>query len=568
MAGQIPSDFVKSLADRVDLPAFLGTHIPVKKLGSHFKACCPFHHEKTPSFVIYDSHYHCFGCGAHGDAIGFLREHLGLDFVSAIEQVATFVGVSVPRTETIPKEERVKFAKQLSTLESVSDYYQKRLWDEEKGRDGRAYLRQRGLSASTVKYFKIGVSLPGWSHLSHFFSEREQDLKDAGLVIEGKKGVYDRFRNRLMFPIRNYKGGVVGFGGRVLDNEKPKYLNSPETDTFKKGELLYGLYEYLQLSQKPEQIFVVEGYMDVIGLYQYGVQGAMATLGTAFTEVHWHTLKKYRQPIVFCFDGDEAGLKAAWRSLQVILPLLKAEDDIRFLFLPKGEDPDSFVARNGQHAFLSKADAAMTPSELILNDVQPGNAEYRARQLKQKSVLINKVRDNALKGMWVDATAKAFQVSSGFVWRALKDADEKITVDVSISFEEKTEKNLSTPIELRMLKLLNEKTHLVQDGKIKVHSNTPLSVQKTFHDLTSGIDVDFYALYRKIGAHKTPHHMEQDSISLSDEEALSEWENLSFKWVKVTAEERLNQLKSKAKISALTADEKQELSQLLLGRFR
>lgn len=561
--GQIPTDFVKNLSESVDLPQFLQSFIQVKKNGAHFKACCPFHHEKTPSFVVYNNHYHCFGCGVHGDAIGFLMAHQGLDFVVAVERVAKAMGISVPR-DAGDSERYKEITKQISTLEAVSVYYQNLLWDEEKGREGRTYLRERGLTSKVVKHFALGCSASGWSHLSHYFEGKDAELTAAGLVLEGKKGLYDRFRHRLMFPIRNYKGECVGFGGRVLTDDKPKYLNSPETDTFKKGELLYGLFEYLSLSQRPTQLFVVEGYMDVIGLYQHGVTGALATLGTAFSEVHWHTIKKYRQPVVFCFDGDEAGLRAAWRSLQVVLPLIQAEDEIRFLFLPKGEDPDSIVKKEGKEQFLARAKGALRASELILNDVQQGlTPEQRARKLRQKAALINKLRDASLKGMWVEATAQAFSCSAGLVWRALKETGN-LQIENVLPGEVKTAavKKPQNQVILKMLRVIESKPLLVKMGKIKTEGEAPALVMEAMNAVNHDLAFDFYVHAREL-MEESSHFSWNAGAWLNDEEAVNEWEALILRWKHLIQEEKLNQLKEKAKNHQLTLEEKKELAYLL-----
>jgi len=359
-SGRIPREFIDDLLTRADVVDVINARVPLKKKGREYGACCPFHNEKTPSFTVSPSKqfYHCFGCGVHGSAITFLMEYEHLDFVEAVESLADSMGVIVPREQggKAPSPEQRQSSKDLfSLLEEASNYYQLQLKNSIQAVD---YLKHRDLSGEICKRFNIGYSLSGWDHtLKHFANNQahnysEQQLVDSGLVIKKDDGkIYDRYRDRIMFPIRNRKGQVIGFGGRVLGDELPKYINSPETTIFHKGRELYGLYEARKNTQKLDRIIVVEGYMDVIALAQFDISYAVATLGTATTQDHIKQLFRAVPEIIFCFDGDRAGREAAWRALENAMPVMQDGKEIRFLFLPDDEDPDTQVRKIGKEAF-------------------------------------------------------------------------------------------------------------------------------------------------------------------------------------------------------------------------
>lgn len=359
-SGRIPREFIDDLLTRADVVDVINARVPLKKKGKEYGACCPFHNEKTPSFTVSPSKqfYHCFGCGVHGSAITFLMEYEHLDFVEAIESLADSMGVTVPREKggKAPSPEQRQRSKDLySLLEDANSYYQLQLKNSTQAID---YLKDRDLSGDICKRFNIGYSISGWDNvLKHFANNKshnysEQQLIDSGLVIKKDDGkMYDRYRERVMFPIRNRKGQVIGFGGRVIGDDLPKYINSPETTVFHKGRELYGLYEARKNTQKLERILVVEGYMDVIALAQFDISYAVATLGTATTQDHIKQLFRAVDEIIFCFDGDRAGREAAWRALENAMPVMQDGKEIRFLFLPDGEDPDSQVRKIGKEAF-------------------------------------------------------------------------------------------------------------------------------------------------------------------------------------------------------------------------
>ncbi|MFK8075144.1 MAG: DNA primase [Granulosicoccus sp.] len=351
MAGKIPQHFIDDLLAKVDIVDVIDQRVSLKKSGSNYGACCPFHNEKTPSFTVSQTKqfYHCFGCSANGSAISFLMEYEGMHFVDAIESLAESVGMEVPRDA---KATQVRNdSKPLYTLmESIASFYTAQL---RQSPEAIEYLKARGLSGETAKRFSIGYVPDGWDALQKHFPNEEAAMLKTGMLIQGDNGKrpYQRFRNRIMFPIRDKRGRVIAFGGRVLDKQEPKYLNSPETPLFHKGQELYGLYEARKSGQDAGMIIVVEGYMDVVALAQHGIQNSVATLGTAANQQHSEILFRTVSNIVFCFDGDRAGRAAAWRALTATLPCLQDGRDAHFLFLPDGEDPDSVVKAGGAASF-------------------------------------------------------------------------------------------------------------------------------------------------------------------------------------------------------------------------
>ena len=370
----IPKNFIQDLLNRLDIVDVVERYVPLKKAGANFVACCPFHNEKSPSFTVSQSKqfYHCFGCGAHGTAIGFVMEHAGFGYVDAIEELARSVGLEVPHERQAGGAEYQKVAPDLyEVMQIATRYYREQLKQSPRAID---YLKRRGLSGEIAAKFGIGYAPEGWQNLAAAFPDYQDDmLNETGLVIAGDEGKrYDRFRDRIMFPIINVRGQVIGFGGRVLDQGEPKYLNSPETPLFEKGRELYGLFQAQKAIRAAQRVLVVEGYMDVVALAQHGVEYAVATLGTATTPYHVQKLLRLTEHIVFCFDGDKAGQRAAWRALENALPYLQDGKRISFLFLPVEHDPDSFIRKFGKDAFEQRVQEAMPLSAYLLREISAG----------------------------------------------------------------------------------------------------------------------------------------------------------------------------------------------------
>ncbi len=369
MSGSIPRDFINDLLLRVDIVDLIDSHVPLKKSGSNFISRCPFHNEKTPSFSVNRKKqlYHCFGCGAGGDAISFLMEYNHLDFVEAVEDLASFAGLDVPRTANLqPAGADYKSMSEVyDLLAKAAVYYAEQL----RGGDGKRaveYLKARGVSGKVARDYALGYAPDKWDSLLSRFDRKQ--LLAAGLLVSNEQGrVYDRFRGRLMFPIRDKRKRVIGFGGRVMDDSLPKYLNSPETAVFSKGREVYGLYEVLEKNSRPKRILIVEGYMDVIALAQYGVNYVVAALGTATSQAHLELLYRFTADVIFCFDGDKAGRQAAWRAVESALPVLKDGRRIRIMLLPQGQDPDSLVREEGVENFVRRIEAAEALSDYFFS---------------------------------------------------------------------------------------------------------------------------------------------------------------------------------------------------------
>ncbi|MCI4237642.1 DNA primase [Dickeya dianthicola] len=376
MAGRIPRVFINDLLARTDIIDLIDARVKLKKQGKNYHACCPFHHEKTPSFTVNGDKqfYHCFGCGAHGNAIDFLMNYDRLEFVESIEELAAMHSLDVPyEAGTGPTQlERHQRQSLYELMEQLSAFYQHTL-NQPAGTPAREYLSRRGLSDEVIRQFAIGCTPPGWDNALKRFgrsSENRTTLTDAGMLVTNENGrTYDRFRDRVMFPIRDKRGRVIAFGGRVMGEGMPKYLNSPETEIFHKGRQLYGLYEAQQKNPELKRLLVVEGYMDVVALAQFGIDYAVASLGTSTTADHIQLLFRATDQVVCCYDGDRAGRDAAWRALETALPYLDDGRQLRFMFLPDGEDPDTLVRQEGKAAFEQRIEQAMPLSAFLFDSL-------------------------------------------------------------------------------------------------------------------------------------------------------------------------------------------------------
>ncbi|MCP4702659.1 MAG: DNA primase [Gammaproteobacteria bacterium] len=408
----IPRAFINELIARTDIVEVIDAYVPLRKSGKEYTACCPFHDEKTPSFSVSPEKqfYHCFGCGAGGNVISFIMDHARLDFVEAIQDLASRAGLTVPYeqgTEITPAERRDDL---YELSKQAARYYQEQLRPPSRARDAVNYLKKRGLSEETITEFGLGYAPPGWDNLSKALARKPETgvrLLTAGLLVEKEQGgYYDRFRNRLIFPIHDQRGRVVAFGGRVLDDSKPKYLNSPETPIFHKGRELYGLYFVRKIRPLPERVVVVEGYMDVAALAQYGIRNAAATLGTAVSSEHLNRLFRTVPEIVFCFDGDEAGRKAAWRALETVLPLLRDGRQASFMFLPEGDDPDSLVRKNGAEDFQRHLRQAAPLSDFLFEHLSKqtnmATLDGRARLAELAKPLLAALPDGPYRDLMID----------------------------------------------------------------------------------------------------------------------------------------------------------------------
>jgi DNA primase len=429
VAGRIPQDFIDDLIARADIAEVIGSRLQLKKYGREFKAPCPFHSEKTPSFTVSaeKGFYHCFGCGAHGTALGFLMEHDGLEFPEAVEELAQMLGLEVPRSEQT--EARTAITPLFEVLAEAARLFQQALKKHSTASD---YLKSRGLDGATVRDYGIGYAPPGWDFLLRQFDTDDatrRNLKSAGLIAERDQGgFYDRFRDRIIFPIRDSRGRVIGFGGRIIANEEPKYLNSPETALFHKGRELYGLFEARRAIRKLDRLLVVEGYMDTVSLAGHGFRESVATLGTATTPEHLRRLFRATQDVIFCFDGDRAGREAAWRALHTSLPEMREGRQIRFLFLPDGEDPDSIVRSEGAAGLNERLQNTLPLSDYMLRELKTqtdtGSVDGRARLAELARPLLKNIPDGFYKALLTDQLATEIGMGPDKLTALLRDDNE------------------------------------------------------------------------------------------------------------------------------------------------
>ncbi|SAL74724.1 DNA primase [Caballeronia telluris] len=469
----IPHAFLQDLLNRVDIVDVVGRFVQLKKGGANFMGLCPFHNEKSPSFTVSPTKqfYHCFGCGAHGTAISFLMEHTGLTFPEAVKELAQSVGLTVPQEPSsfrggggegyAPAPSKAVSVALTEVMQTACDFYRKQLRGAP---NAIAYLKKRGLTGEVAARFGLGYAPDGWQNLETAFPDyRNDNLVEAGLVIvsekndaQGQARRYDRFRERVMFPIRNVKGSVIGFGGRILDSGEPKYLNSPETPLFSKGSELYGLFEARLAIRELGYVLVVEGYMDVVALAQLGFANAVATLGTACTPVHVQKLFRQTDTVVFSFDGDAAGRRAARRALEACLPHAADNRTIRFLFLPKEHDPDSYVREFGTDGFGEQVDRAMPLSQFLLNEVlndkELDQPEGRAKALFDAKPLLQALPANALRVQILHMLADRLATPFGEI-AALCDIDSRAAA-VARSALPKSERRRVTGQEQRALRNL------------------------------------------------------------------------------------------------------------------
>ncbi|MEM5529065.1 DNA primase [Gammaproteobacteria bacterium AS21] len=410
MANKIPQSFIDDLLARTDIVDIIDARVTLKKTGKNYSGLCPFHKEKSPSFSVSPDKqfYYCFGCGAGGNAIGFMTDYENLPFPQAVEELAKHAGLEIPKDNSPQRKNEQLYQAQFKVLDLASAFFQAQLKNHSAKDNAINYLKGRGLDGKIVKQFSIGFAPPGWDNLIKSIGLTDTDqqhLERSGMLIrhEEKDSLYDRFRDRIMFPIRDMRGRVIAFGGRILGEGKPKYLNSPETDTFHKGRELYGLYEARKTSRKLDKIIIVEGYMDVVSLAQFEINYSVATLGTATSIHHLERLYKIVPEIIFCFDGDSAGLKAAKRALETVMPVIKDGQQAKFLFLPEGEDPDTLIRTKGRENFEHMISTATSMSEYFFQSLSENmdmqSIDGRALFSSQALPLIQQMQPSLLQQM-------------------------------------------------------------------------------------------------------------------------------------------------------------------------
>ena len=572
----IPSTFIDRLLSSINIVDVIGRRLTLERKGGAYWAKCPFHgsgEERTASFKVYEETgtYHCFGCKESGNAIHFLRKHDGLDFLEAVETLATQVGMEIPKQEApVDTSNATKINNRASQV-----FYEQLKSDQ--GKETIKYLKERGISGETAKFFQLGYSSNKkptlYENLKNEF--KEIDLDESGLFGKNDDGeYYDRFRDRLMFPIRNIKGECIAFGGRLLSDKKDqaKYLNSPETKTYKKKYELYGLYEIREINKRPESIFLVEGYMDVIGLFQHGIKNAVASSGTAFTQEQLRKILSYTNTIYIVFDGDEAGYKASWRAVENALSLLREDTRISFIFLEPDEDPDSYVSSNGKDAFLNLAKEAKSFSDFFFDYVKDqddlSTLEGRSMVAKFALPLVNKISNDTLKEAYINEVSKICDLD----FSKLIQGESK-SKKVSPAKKEEVKESTNTVLRKSVLGIF---TALIQHPKLSSINEFSLITHDSKFNFINDIknlyqdspDSNPSIIFEKIESERIKNIFGEALVSevkLSEEDATSMIKDC-LKIISQTNSEREEILKEKYNMQELTSAEKRELQQIILKK--
>jgi len=580
MSGLIPQHFINDLISRADIAEVVGRRVQLKKAGREFKGCCPFHDEKTPSFTVSPDKgfYHCFGCGAHGTAIGFLMEYEHMEFVDAVESLAGTMGIEVPRDET--ERPARSYDALFELLSRVAKHYEACLPANSTAVD---YLKARGVDGKTAKRFKVGFAPSGWSNVLDKFGKSKEAidrLLAAGLIIRKDNGQhYDRFRDRLMFPIRDSRGRIIGFGGRVLGNDEPKYLNSPETVLFHKGRELYGLYEARQAVRNIERLVVVEGYMDVVGLAQNGIDIACATLGTATTDEHLNRLFRVCDEVLFCFDGDRAGRAAAWRALQTALPVIREGRQLRFVFLPDGQDPDSYVNEHGAGAFEEQLDNALPLSDFLVQEltsqVDMNSVDGRARLGELARPLVSRIPSGIYRELLIETLADTVGLPvQKFSEILKKDTHNNQKATVAAGQQRRSTQKVAhgagPSIVRRAITLLLQQPQAGETIDIERLAGVSRPGISLLHDLLETVqaepDITTAGLLERWRNHEEGRHLGKlvmtELPADSDFSPAAELADCITQLALAGVRERINFLIEKQRLESLTADEKDELRTL------
>jgi len=600
--GLIPQSFIDDIVGRTDIVELIGARVPLKKAGKEFRACCPFHDEKTPSFWVSPDKqfYHCFGCGAHGTVLGFLMNYDRLGFVEAVEELASRLGAEIPR-EARPNDDRSRDQADLAGLMAEVAKH----WAAQLKVDSRAskYLSNRGLSTEIIQQFGIGYSANSWNEVLDRFSKDtkgREALVACGLIIERDSGsgrdgerYYDRFRDRIMFPIRDARGRVIAFGGRIVDQGEPKYLNSPETTLFHKGRELYGLYEVRQSRAPLHRLMVVEGYMDVVRLHQAGIHYAVATLGTATTPEHLKRLFRLVSEVVFAFDGDRAGRAAAWRALNNSLPEVREGRQLKFLFLPDGHDPDTLVGEEGREAFEARLEEALPLSEYLVHqlssEVDLAHADGRARFAEMARPLVAKVPEGVYRELLVERLAEAIRLPATRLRELWTGGGASGTETGFAGNRRSTDRESSSRLSTRSAGrggLMRQAVlTLVHHPKVALRLTEPdLDILSSLDEPGSDILRELVSDLRENPCVNTGQLLERwrdrpeaerlsrlavsESLMPTDEAAVQEVRNALARMQDEQRRRRLDTLLDREKSAGLSPTERAELQQLMAGRTR
>ena len=581
MSGLIPQHFINDLIARIDIVEVIGKRIEIKKAGKEFKAICPFHDDSNPSLTISSAKgfYHCFSCGAHGTALGFLMDYEHLGFVEAIESLSSDLGIDIPyeKNSKPPKRNNDLFV----FMDKIQEHYQNNLKNNKKAID---YLKKRGINGKTAKRFNIGYAPHGWQNILDYFGQSNSEIKQLlslGLIIKKDNNEhYDRFRNRIIFPIRDNRGRFIGFGGRILNQDQPKYLNSPETPLFHKGKELYGLYECQQAIRNIKKIVVVEGYMDVIGLAQHGVNYAVASMGTATTADHFTRLFRLTDFICFCFDGDQAGLDAAWRALENALPHIREGRQIKFVFLPNGEDPDSYIRNNSAADFEKQLKAGADLSDFLIDKIAQNidikSIDGKARLAEKAKPLISQIPKGIFKELIIEKLSEFIGLSpkklkilitQNAKRNSIKFRNNKVTYNKTA---QKKNKESPSIIKKAITLVLNypEIVKNIDDFSTNDQNKPGTEILKKLIDtIKEEPKINTAGLIERWRDDKEGKYLGQLAITELPEntefDALTELKNCFLLLEKIYYKERINILIDKQSKNELSAKEKNELGKLI-----
>lgn len=581
MSGLIPQHFINDLIARIDIVEVIGKRIEIKKAGKEFKAICPFHDDSNPSLTISSAKgfYHCFSCGAHGTALGFLMDYEHLGFVEAIESLSSDLGIDIPyeKNSKPPKRNNDLFV----FMDKIQEHYQNNLKNNKKAID---YLKKRGINGKTAKRFNIGYAPHGWQNILDHFGQSNSEIKQLlslGLIIKKDNNEhYDRFRNRIIFPIRDNRGRFIGFGGRILNQDQPKYLNSPETPLFHKGKELYGLYECQQAIRNIKKIVVVEGYMDVIGLAQHGVNYAVASMGTATTADHFTRLFRLTDFICFCFDGDQAGLDAAWRALENALPHIREGRQIKFVFLPNGEDPDSYIRNNSAADFEKQLKAGADLSDFLIDKIAQNidikSIDGKARLAEKAKPLISQIPKGIFKELIIEKLSEFIGLSpkklkilitQNAKRNSIKFRNNKVTYNKTA---QKKNKESPSIIKKAITLVLNypEIVKNIDDFSINDQNKPGTEILKKLIDtIKEEPKINTAGLIERWRDDKEGKYLGQLAITELPEntefDALTELKNCFLLLEKIYYKERINILIDKQSKNELSTKEKNELGKLI-----
>ena len=581
MSGLIPQHFINDLIARIDIVEVIGKRIEIKKAGKEFKAICPFHDDSNPSLTISSAKgfYHCFSCGAHGTALGFLMDYEHLGFVEAIESLSSDLGIDIPyeKNSKPPKRNNNLFV----LMDKIQEHYQNNLKNNKKAID---YLKKRGINGKTAKRFNIGYAPHGWQNILDHFGQSNSEIKQLlslGLIIKKDNNEhYDRFRNRIIFPIRDNRGRFIGFGGRILNQDQPKYLNSPETPLFHKGKELYGLYECQQAIRNIKKIVVVEGYMDVIGLAQHGVNYAVASMGTATTADHFTRLFRLTDFICFCFDGDQAGVDAAWRALENALPHIREGRQIKFIFLPNGEDPDSYIRNNSAADFEKQLKAGTDLSDFLIDKIAQNidikSIDGKARLAEKAKPLISQIPKGIFKELIIEKLSEFIALSpkklktlitQNAKRNSIKFRNNKVTYNKTA---QKKNKESPSIIKKAITLVLNypEIVKNIDDFSTNDQNKPGTEILKKLIDtIKEEPKINTAGLIERWRDDKEGKYLGQLAITELPEntefDALTELKNCFLLLEKIYYKERINILIDKQSKNELSAKEKNELGKLI-----